>query len=308
MSRQKANQKLRFFSWMTIGFLLIIVTRMIIWLISIIRHPPQDFLTQIISPSVCPQAIYAFATTEKLVALTIDDGPDLRPIPAKNSLEKSNNSTWNILKTLQENGAKATFFLISEEKLAQREKNREKKLDSLTEQMVSQGHEIANHLTRDRASIVLGEKFETELKLAHQRLEKYVEPEENLRWFRPGVGWCTLEMQKVAWQNGYKTVLGSVWPYDTISWVNSQFTTKFIEENISPGSIIILHDGGKRGDRTVETLEKVLKTLKKKGYKFVTLSEMDARAKPVPVPAALQGTQESFRRWLILIIEKLRRQ
>ena len=245
-------------------------------------------------------------TSEKLVALTIDDSPDLRAIPENNLSEITDNSTWKILNVLGNNDAKATFFIISEEQLGEREHNSRRKLDPLTQRIVREGHEIANHLTRDQASILLGKQFESELKIAHQRIKKYVEPPGNVRWFRPGVGWCTSEMQKIAEKHDYKTVLGSVWPYDTLPGIDSEFTTKFIEENISPGSIIILHDGGQRGERTVETLQKMLKKLKIEGYQFVTLSELNDKFEPVATPVAFTGIKEFFRTWLILIIERLR--
>src|SRR5687768_10936301 len=47
-----------------------------------------------------PRCLYAVATRERVVALTIDDGPDAAHGPA-------------ILRLLREHGARATFFLIS---------------------------------------------------------------------------------------------------------------------------------------------------------------------------------------------------
>ncbi len=41
-----------------------------------------------------------------------------------------------------------------------------------------------------------------------------------------------------------------------------------------PGSIIILHDRGDRGKRTIKTLKHILPKLKARGYRFVTLSKL----------------------------------
>ena len=325
-----------FFCWGILGSFFVSIIASIIWLVPIILNPSQELITQKVSQFVCPEAVYAFDkrgqgrefdqapsgegvgdgvwgnssengfTNEKFVALTIDDGPDLRAIPENNSSETTGNSTWKILNVLRKNDAKATFFIISEEQLAEREKDSEEKRDPLTERIVREGHEIANHLTYDKASILLGKQFEKELKIAHQRLNKYVEPQGNVTWFRPGAGWCTPEMQKIVEKHDYKTVLGSVWPYDTFGGIDSEFTTKFIEENIRPGSIIILHDGGQRGDHTVETLQKMLKKLKSQGYQFVTLSELNDKFEPVATPTAFRGIKEFFRTWLILIIGRLK--
>ncbi len=332
MLRQQGLQG--FYYWGILGFLLASIVASIIWLVPILLNPSQELITQKVSQFVCPEAVYSFKANEKLVALTIDDGPDLRTIPENNSSETTNNSTWKILNVLRDNNAKATFFIISEEKLAERERdstflnlkqgkqgeqgerrntefnNRQfhsvEKRDRLTERIVHEGHEIGNHLTYDKASILFGQQFENEFKMAHQRLNKYVAPQGSVTWFRPGVGWCTPEMQQIVAKYHYKTVLGSVWPYDTLPGINSEFTTKFIAENIRPGSIIILHDGGQRGDRTVATLQKMLKKLTDEGYQFVTLSELNAKFEPVATPTAFTGIKEFFRTWLILIIERLR--
>ena len=43
---------------------------------------------------------------------------------------------------------------------------------------------------------------------------------------------------------------------------------------MKPGSVIILHDSGNRGERTLATLQTILPKLAKQGYKVVTLSEL----------------------------------
>jgi polysaccharide deacetylase 2 family uncharacterized protein YibQ len=43
---------------------------------------------------------------------------------------------------------------------------------------------------------------------------------------------------------------------------------------VRPGSIIVLHDHGLRGKRTIAVLEAVLPELKRRGFRMVTLSEL----------------------------------
>ena len=42
--------------------------------------------------------------------------------------------------------------------------------------------------------------------------------------------------------------------------------------------MIVLHDGDRRGPRTVQVLARVLPELKERGFRFVTLSEIAALA------------------------------
>jgi peptidoglycan/xylan/chitin deacetylase (PgdA/CDA1 family) len=53
---------------------------------------------------------------------------------------------------------------------------------------------------------------------------------------------------------------------------------------VSPGGIVLLHDGG--GDRrnTVEALPQIITTLKEQGYRFVTVPELlEIEAKQTPL-------------------------
>jgi peptidoglycan/xylan/chitin deacetylase (PgdA/CDA1 family) len=74
-------------------------------------------------------------------------------------------------------------------------------------------------------------------------------------------------------RNGYRCALGSVYPYDAIV-PSAGFATSFILRNAGPGAIVILHDGGQRGRRSVEVLRNVLPTLRRRGFQVVTLSEL----------------------------------
>jgi hypothetical protein len=59
-----------------------------------------------------------------------------------------------------------------------------------------------------------------------------------------------------------------------IRW--SWFARRFILGNARPGSIVILHDHGPNGSRTVQTLTKVLPELVRRGFRVVTLGELVA--------------------------------
>ncbi|MEB3161546.1 MAG: chitin deacetylase family protein [Synechocystis sp.] len=195
-----------------------------------------------------PGVVYFAKTDDKLIALTIDDSPH-------------NGTTPVILNILREHEVKATFFVISNQILAN---------ENIIQTMVADGHELGNHMTEDKPSIKLSpEEFETNLLEAHAIISRFDET----RWFRPASGWYNSAMIKTAKKHGYQTALGSVFPYDTLI-ESTWFAINHILFNIRPGSIIVLHDGNSRGQNTAKTLAKILPILKTRGYTFVTLSEL----------------------------------
>ena len=199
-----------------------------------------------------PDVIYSFDTDNKAVALTIDDGPD--PV-----------STRLILDTLAENKATATFFILTDHIPGN---------EALLEEMVSSGHELGNHLNRDEPSIDLDPPvFESELIRSHALLSEFSETD----WFRPGSGRYDDWMLDILVKHDYHCVLGSIYPLDA-QIRSSWFAKKVILWKVKPGAIIILHDAGSRGVRTARILADVLPELHKKGYRIVSLTELQSMA------------------------------
>ena len=208
---------------------------------------PPRWLINILDYNICPGAVYFRDIKQPLIALTIDDSPD-------------DYTTNKILDILQKYDVSATFFPIS---------NHIEGREAIIQRMVEEGHEIGNHLTKDEPSIILGKNFTPELHKAHNTLSRY----STVTWMRPGGGWCNQDMAEIAHKNDYQIALGSVWSYDThINY--AQFSSWFILQNTRPGSIIVLHDVGDRGIRTISTLETIIPILQAKGYQFVTLTEL----------------------------------
>ncbi len=197
---------------------------------------------------ISPEVLYFVDTERTAVALTIDDGPDPEATPA-------------ILDVLEQHGAHATFFLITE---------RVPGNEALVRRILDEGHEIGNHMTREEPSIVLSaERFERELRAAHEVLTDFA-PQ---RWFRPGSGYFDQQMLDAAKRLGYTTVLGSAYPLDS-EIPSAPFAARHILANIGPGSIIVLHDVGERGLRTAATLAAILPELEARGFQVTTLSKL----------------------------------
>lgn len=219
---------------------------LIIALIALFLFQPRWVFVIVIS--IFPGVIYFKRISRKVIALTIDDSPDP-------------NTTLKILDVLRHHQAQATFFIMSD---------RVKTNEFVVSQMIEQGHELGNHLTEDEPSIkLLPEEFEANLLEAHNILTQFSRP----HWLRPASGFYNHRMVEIAHEYGYKVALGSLFPLDT--HIHSPwFASNHILLNARPGSIIILHDNGERGERTALTLERVLPELARRGFRVVTLSEL----------------------------------
>ena len=201
-----------------------------------------------------PGCLYRVPTQAPLVALTIDDGPDASSTPL-------------ILAELRRQEARATFFLITERVRGQ---------EQLVRTIASEGHELGNHLTRDRASIRLSPgAFEADLLRAHQVLAPYGA----VKWARPGSGWYSRTMIDSMRRHGYRCALGSVYPFDA-TIPSAAFAARYIVRHARPGAVVVLHDGGSRGRRTAKVLSEVLPELRRRGYRVVSLSELVAAPNP----------------------------
>lgn len=195
-----------------------------------------------------PEVIYFVETDEPVVALTIDDGPD--PV-----------TTPRILDLLKQHDARATFFLIT---------SRIPGNEEIVARTVQEHHELANHLTTDRPSILLGaSEFERQLLEAHDVLSQFAET----RWFRPGSAWYNAQMLSILDKHGYRCALGSVYPFDP-QIPSAWFAAHYVLRNVRAGSIIVLHDYGARAERTVTALATILPELRQRGFRVVTLSEL----------------------------------
>ena len=72
---------------------------------------------------------------------------------------------------------------------------------------------------------------------------------------------------------GYRTVLGSVYPFDA-QVPFPKVSTWYMRQLVGPGSVMILHDGPERGPRTAEVLRVLLPELRARGVRVVSVSKL----------------------------------
>ncbi|WP_405170242.1 polysaccharide deacetylase family protein [Paenibacillus sp. FSL H8-0280] len=183
----------------------------------------------------------------KYVALTFDDGPHPRVTP-------------RVLKTLKEYNAKATFFMLGVQV---------EYYPDMAKKVAEAGHEIGNHSKShpNLANMSLSEVRKQIIESYHQIKDA---TGEKPTLFRPPYGAMNESVKKVTKEQKTPIIL---WSVDSLDWKsrNAQAVNKEVAKNIRSGSIVLMHD---IHASTADALPQMLKSLKKQGYQFVTVSQL----------------------------------
>lgn len=194
---------------------------------------------------------YFKPVTEKLVALTFDDGP----LP---------DYTPQFLDVLDRAQAPATFFLVG--------RHLERHAGLLRGRL--DRHEVANHSWShdDLATLDLA-GARRELERTHEAIKRHTGRDATL--MRPPYGHL-----------GGSTVLAAdALGYDIALWSHQMRERKYaadpaaqardLIDTVRPGSIVLAHDAGdKRRLVALKALPALIEGLRDQGYRFVTVSEM----------------------------------
>lgn len=201
------------------------------------------------------QTVTSEPITQKVVALTFDDGPNP---PYTNQ----------IIEYLHEQHAPATFFVVGQAIVAHPE---------VVRLAVADGNAIGNH-TWDHAHLVLQSRAHIRRELASTEDAIWNAAHIHTHIFRPPFGARDFAVIDVAHQMGYQVIMWSVpLPAD---WRNPppQVIADRILKYVKDGSIIVLHDGnrGRPADRrnSVEATKLLVTALKRQGFGFVTVPEL----------------------------------
>ncbi|NLE22341.1 MAG: polysaccharide deacetylase family protein [Actinobacteria bacterium] len=193
-------------------------------------------------------------TPRKLVALTFDDGP--------NDLYVS-----QLIADLKRFRARGTFYVIgaaaAEHPYA---------LASL----VASGQEIGNHSYSHRRLVFVTTgraRDEVSSTDAVIRASGFSGP----ITFRPPYGKRLLSLPWVLLTEGRTTVTWDVKP-DPPSTADPATMTRYVLDNVRPGSIVVLHPWSPANGATREALPMILAELRQRGYRCVTVSELLAAA------------------------------
>lgn len=192
------------------------------------------------------------ATRERVVALTFDDGPR-EPF------------TTQILDALRDQGVTATFFLIGEN--AQRH-------PGVVRRIAREGHALGNH-TWSHPSLVEIPAWEAreQIRRGQEAIERITGRRPLL--FRPPFG----AMAGLAGQRGpvaESRSLAIMWSVEASDWSTDSPQRVAVRtlRNVSPGDVILLHDGGGDRSHVVTATRWVVGNLTRRGFHLVTVPEL----------------------------------
>jgi peptidoglycan/xylan/chitin deacetylase (PgdA/CDA1 family) len=187
----------------------------------------------------------------RAVALTFDDGPN----PPY---------TQRILAVLKHHHVHATFFTIGY--LAARYPDlvkREQRMGMVV------GDHSWDHPTNPPLKTLPTSVIQSEISRAADALAA---AGVTTRFFRPPGGSTSTEVEQLAKNLGMRVVLWSVDPQDWRNGITTKQIVKTVLADVRPGSIVLMHDGGGDQSATVRALPKIIRGIRKKHLKLVTIS------------------------------------
>ena len=195
------------------------------------------------------------------IAMTFDDGPSEKLTP-------------KLLDLLAAHRMKVTFFVVGQ---------CVSEYPDIVKRAAREGHEIANH---SWSHPTLGKMSDEAVRRELQKTDDAIKAAIGTRptLLRPPYGSITARQK--SWINsefGYRTI---IWDVDPLDWKRPgpNVVRERIVSETKPGSIILAHD---IHAPTIEAMPGTFDQLEAKGFKFVTVSELLAMAKPLPPkPAA----------------------
>lgn len=190
---------------------------------------------------------------ENKVALTFDDGPDIRFTP-------------QVLNVLNKYKIKATFFLMGA---------RAAEHSVIVRRMHAEGHVIGNHTYwHPNLTEVSLERVHWEVTSTEEVLAQIIEYRPRL--FRAPYGALNREIVELMRQMGYSVIL---WNVDSLDWrqLGTTIISDIVLANTEPGSIVLMHDGGDWTmdlSGTVHSLHDIIPRIQQEGIEFVTIPEL----------------------------------
>ena len=207
------------------------------------------------------------------VALSFDDAPCRFE-------DRSHSQLETVLDLLKKYDAKATFMVISSFLADCHEPDMIR--------LLQEGHELANHGTRDKAMDKMATSVEVfvealeECNSKIEELQKKADTEIGVKWFRAPQSRYTKIMEEGLVQKGMHNVMCDAYAACPIV-EDGPWIADMLNKQIRNGSVALLHMPEKCGFRehTLEALEQLLEHLQKRNFKVVSIGELHKLAEEV---------------------------
>ncbi|MFJ5924279.1 polysaccharide deacetylase family protein [Kitasatospora sp. NPDC092948] len=198
------------------------------------------------TPAPATHVLAHTASGGRTVALTFDDGPG----PA----------TGQVLDLLAQYDAKATFCEIG---------NNAKAHPAAVKRILAEGHRLCDH-TVDHPQPMHTQSHErqvAEIADAKAQIVDAAGGDAQITWWRAPGGDFTAENEQIGADQGMKSLGWSVDPRDW-SRPGVQSIVHTVQQNLRPGGVVLMHDGGGDRTQTVAALKQLLPWLVAQGYTF----------------------------------------
>jgi len=199
--------------------------------------------------------------------------PVYRGNPEKPMISLMINVAWGneyidpILKTLQDKGVKATFFLDG---------SWLKKNVDVARKIQEAGHEMSNHAYShpDMKTLSRSEQY-NQIAKTEQLLKELLHVEN--KWFAPPSGSYNAATVQIARDQGLGTVM---WTIDTVDWRKppADAVIRKIDSKLEPGALILMHPTA----TTRDALAGMIDSAFAKGYAIGTVSETLSSDRVIP--------------------------
>lgn len=201
------------------------------------------------------ELVHRVDTTEKVVALTFDDGPSKR-------------YTDEVLAILAAHNVTGTFFITGAEVAANPEQARK---------LAAAGHQLANHsYSHPRMLLKTPATVKAEIEQTDAEIRKAGFNGEIL--FRPPYGKKLLILPWYLQQHNRKTIMWDLEPEsDPELAANARAMADYVIHHVRPGSIVLLHVMYQSRQISRDALPLIIEGLKQQGYRFVTVNELLAQ-------------------------------
>lgn len=213
-------------------------------------HAPILFATLSPYSSWWGRVVTHFQTTEKEVWITIDDGPS--------------SDTVAFIDLLKRFDARATFFVVGSRALERRED---------LKRVADAGLSIGNHSFSHPSGAfwcLPRRKVDDQITRGSNAIEEVVGSRPSL--FRAPVGMKNFFVHPILRRESLELIAWSARGFDGIGNKEPRAVVESILRDVSPGAIIMLHEGRSRSDGSsvsVEILEQLLTELRARGFRAI---------------------------------------